>query len=306
MKECCGHFRLTRQREGGKNIFSEHSDSIKRRVEHRDSYTTIESLLNRYDNTRIGVKEHVMEESSSKPDLLESLYCDKQYLIKTNSITQCSAPNTRRTKFPSIKTLTSMHDDIDYIPEYNPENMNRVVPIEQLIDNDAKNKKKLQLNIDPIALGLLPTEYWKSSCVPLLKVFTPFFPTRSTKKVRFEHKLWNALVLTRKYPDLLPIIGVSWVSQYIIKVNRVVFGNLLNVTRPSAALFNSQGLLLTHGFREVSKKEAIQSGVDLNLIDNVDESVIRLFTHTERFFGENSKKEDIAKCRWSKRKPETL
>lgn len=154
--------------------------------------------------------------------------------------------------------------------------------------------------INPIQMGFLPIDYWRSSSVSLLEVFKNFFRARSTKRLRFEHKLWNALILTTTYPMLLPVIGVSWVTPTILKVHREIFGHLINITRPSAALFNTQGSFITHGFREVSTNEAISMKIPYNKIEDVDESIIRLFIHINGEFTMNSPKEQIAGCRWNK------
>ena len=170
-------------------------------------------------------------------------------------------------------------------------------PWNQKVSNE---QKLLDIIIDPIKLNFLPKELWLSSQISIGSLIQSFFKARSTKTLRFEHKLWNALVLSQNYPELIPILGIFWVSHQLIKVNRDVFGNLINVTKPAAALFNNQGSFLTHGFIEVSKEEAIENGLPPEYCTDIDESIIRLFKHSIGLLTAKSKKEDVLMCRWSK------
>ena len=154
--------------------------------------------------------------------------------------------------------------------------------------------------VNPFELCFLPTDFWTQSVVTLSSVVRNFFKARSTKKLRFEHKLWNALVLTKRFADLIQFIGVCWVSNTILKVNRDRFGALINVTRPAAALFNSQGSFLTHGFSEISKQAALDSGVSPQALEDVDEFIVRLYVHSSGAFTAVSCQLDVAACRWSK------
>lgn len=83
-------------------------------------------------------------------------------------------------------------------------------------------------------------------------------------------------------------------------MNRDRFGALINVTRPAAALFNSQGSFLTHGFAEVSKQTALEHGVSPQVLEDVDEFIVRLYVHTSGTFTAVSCHLDVAACRWSK------
>jgi hypothetical protein len=76
---------------------------------------------------------------------------------------------------------------------------------------------------------------------------------------------------------------VKWVTPTILKVNREVFGWLINVTRPAAALYNNQGSFATHGFREVSFKSVEESIAPEDRVD-IEESIVRLFKHVTPMF----------------------
>lgn len=153
--------------------------------------------------------------------------------------------------------------------------------------------------INPMALGFLPTDYWTPVNTPLIDILLQFFRSRSTKKLKFEHKLWNALVLSQVYPNLYPIIGVCWASNTVIKVNRELYGSLINVARPSSSLFNMQGSFVTHGFREIYKNEAIKYGVSLDALTDVDECIVRLFIHNDRHFRATATRDEVSLCKWT-------
>lgn len=168
--------------------------------------------------------------------------------------------------------------------------------------NFAKNEERkfVDFYINPIELNFLPKELWLTQKVTIRSVFQNFFKARSTKNLRFEHKLWNALALSKRYPELIPFLGVFWVSKNLIKVNRDIFGALINVSKPAAALFNNQGSFLTHGFLEITKEKALRKGISPELVEDVDESVVRLFKHSTGMLTADSNKADVSACRWNK------
>jgi hypothetical protein len=123
-----------------------------------------------------------------------------------------------------------------------------------------------------------------------------FFRARSSRVVRFEHKLWNALALTKSDPKLYDFVGVIWLTRSVLKVNRDVFGGFINVTRPAAALYNAQGSFATHGFREVPLRDV--QGVTPEEVSDVDESVVRLFEHITPLFNVYSTDAQVLCCRY--------
>lgn len=159
------------------------------------------------------------------------------------------------------------------------------------------NGKKIMIN--PKELGFLPKYFWKNLELELGQIIDQFFKIRSTKRLRFEYKLWNALAITKVYPDLYDVIGVLWVSEVIIKVNRTIFGSLIKVASPAAALFNHSGSFATHGFLEISLRQ-VKGYVPENVVDDVDESIVRLYIHSTNSFTLRSSENDISNCKWVK------
>ena len=153
------------------------------------------------------------------------------------------------------------------------------------------------IHINPFRLGFLPTEIADDKMISLSELMKTHFQTRSTKKIRFEHKLWNALCITKSNPIMFNVVGVMWITNTIMKVHRTVFANLLGITKPTAALFNIQGSFPSHGFVEVDINEA-RSQVDPFQLVDVDGIQIRLFKHEHLQFTSSSGIECLLNCRW--------
>jgi hypothetical protein len=151
--------------------------------------------------------------------------------------------------------------------------------------------------ISPVELGFIPVGHWLPGVTTLASAIADFFTARSSRILRFECKLWNALALTRADPALYRFVGVAWVSRSVLKVNREVFGRFINVTRPAAALYNNQGSFATHGFRELAKAEVGREVREEELAD-VEESVVRLFQHLTPLFNAYSRPEEVMACRY--------
>jgi hypothetical protein len=148
-----------------------------------------------------------------------------------------------------------------------------------------------------VELGFIPASRWVSEKVQLDTIMTDFFKARSTRLLRFEHKLWNALALTKSDPALYPLVGVIWVTRRVMKVNRDVFGRFINVTRPAAALCSMQGSFATHGFREIPLRDVAGAMTDEQISD-IDESTVRLFAHTAALFTACSTDDEVLCCRY--------
>jgi len=163
----------------------------------------------------------------------------------------------------------------------------------QFSSNDGINQSRIILN--PFLFGFLPKERAENRAITLEEVIKKHFLVRSTKRVRFEHKLWNALCITKKYPNLFSIFGVMWISKTVIKVNKTMFANVLGITRPTAALFNVQGSFPSHGFEEVEPSELRSQGIDIGDADGIN---VRLIRHTSGQFTSESGIDALSICRW--------
>lgn len=154
-------------------------------------------------------------------------------------------------------------------------------------------------SINPKELNFYPTSRWETSPeVNLNLLISDYFRARSSKKLRFEHKLWNALQITKAYPDLVSIIGVIWVNEKVIKVYRDIFGRLLEITRATAALFNIQGSFSSHGFEQINDDQVDNAANLQELLEDVDNSKIRLYFHKAGLFTQLSTENQVNHCKW--------
>ncbi|OHT05689.1 hypothetical protein TRFO_05829 [Tritrichomonas foetus] len=155
-------------------------------------------------------------------------------------------------------------------------------------------------SINPVEMGFIPRAHWKDETVQLAKLVNDHFRAKSTKMIRFEHKLWNALSITTRFPDTYGLVGVKWVTPNVIKVDRKKFGErMLCLTRPNASLFNPQGSFQSHGFEEVSAADAMHRlKIPQAEIADVDETKVRLYQHKTTKFTMLATPEQIEGCRW--------
>ena len=193
-----------------------------------------------------------------------------------------------------VSLLERCDSGIDSEPKVNGDGFRRwslpaVSPTQEASKKDADSL--LATMVYPNKLQLVPTDEWKNQeNVCLKSLIESHFRARSTRRLRFEHKLWNALAITKQHPELMSIIGISWETENIIRVTRDIFGALLGLTRPTAALFNPQGSFHSHGFTEV-------------LIDNKEDldRNARFFVHSSGKFNQFSTPEDLLTCKWQTR-----
>jgi hypothetical protein len=190
------------------------------------------------------------------------------------------APPSETPKIPQIPSVVSQTRTARRI-------QNLRSPIESLVSHF----------VNPVDLGFVPAGHWLPGLVSLSVLVTDFFSARSSRILRFEHKLWNALALTKSDPDLYEFVGVIWLTRTVLKVNRDVFGRFINVTKPAAALYNGQGSFATHGFREVCRMD-VEGMVAKEDVSDVDGSVVRLFEHMSSLFHVYSTDEQVLCCRY--------
>ena len=154
----------------------------------------------------------------------------------------------------------------------------------------------LDIIIDTNLLHLYPTDIWTTGRLTAKEIVEHYFQRRSSKKMPFHYKLYNALQITAHHPELIPIFGCQWVTTNIFKIYRVPFARLLGVGSINGALFNKQGSLPTHGFISIPPQSLY--GITPKLLEDVDNDSVRLFRHTSIYFHTNATEQDLTKCRW--------
>ena len=109
----------------------------------------------------------------------------------------------------------------------------------------------------PASVGLVPTALWKGiECVRFGELVEVLFQRRNNDNSRFTYKMCNALLLTDDNPDLFCVVGLKWVNDSVMALNKRIFAQLLGIapTSVDGALLNSQGNFSTHGCVEVSRQ----------------------------------------------------
>lgn len=158
------------------------------------------------------------------------------------------------------------------------------------------NQDVLDTVIDTIYLRLYPTDIWESARLTAKQIVDQYFKRRSSKKMPFHYKLYNALQITTQHPELVPVFGAQWVTDTVFKIYRLPFANLLGVGSINGALFNKQGSLPTHGFLTVFPQTVY--GINPRMISDVDNDSVRMFRHASPYFHINATESELAKCRW--------
>ena len=140
------------------------------------------------------------------------------------------------------------------------------------------------------------------------QLVTEFFHRKNSSNSRFSHKLYNALQISKNYPQYIKYLGVTWVTQTVLKVNKITFGRLLNIKTIDGSLFHQQGNFPTHGFVEIESREAA-SFVDPADLADVDFENIRLLRHGAGKIYRDCTEGEIEGCKWvlnQRRKKEYL
>ncbi|EAX97047.1 hypothetical protein TVAG_353770 [Trichomonas vaginalis G3] len=152
--------------------------------------------------------------------------------------------------------------------------------------------------IKPNQIGLIPHDFWSHyKKISFENMIHTYFHRRNSSHARFVYKLYNALLITAAYPSLLPMIGVSWETNNIIKVRKTPFASLIGTRIADNSLFHKQGNFPTHGFAELTSEEAVVHNINISYID-FDE--IRLVYHLNGKFTKNCGEKVLKSCIWKR------
>lgn len=152
--------------------------------------------------------------------------------------------------------------------------------------------------IDPIKLEFIPRSFWiNSKPQSLQSLKDSYFSKKNSVNRRFEHKLWNALKITSAEPHLYNLVGVSWVNDTVLKVQKLTFAKFLHIATIDGGLFHKQGNFTCHGFQTLSEKEAkdILGDVELSGVDYKNTHLVR---HINRQFTRSSDEQSLLECKW--------
>lgn len=159
------------------------------------------------------------------------------------------------------------------------------------------NCEESEFVINPQKLGFIPPNSWMDKEMTFGYLVTSFFQKRNNASSRFSHKLYNALRLSSAYPNLVPYIGVEWITPTILKVNKFTFARLLRIKTIDGSLFHQQGNFPSHGFVELTEKESHEL-LTPEQLEDVDYESVRLLKHPAGIFTKDCTGTDIANCKW--------
>ena len=132
-------------------------------------------------------------------------------------------------------------------------------------------------------LGFVPKNEWPPQICTLRDLQQMYFTRRNGISRRFDFKLYNALCITKAFPDAYPYVGAIWIGQNIMKVHSQRFAELLGIHAVQGGLFHKQGNFSRHGFVQVHKQSTEALALNMNLWD-VDDYNVRLFTDQQNRF----------------------
>ena len=159
----------------------------------------------------------------------------------------------------------------------------------------------VSLSVSPHALGFIPFTLWQERYYTFGELVTDFFQRKNHASCRFSYKLYNALRLSFISPQFAFLVGVSWLNDQIIRVDKRAFARLLGIKSIDGSLFHQQGNFPSHGFVEVPAEDVpkVCPNVDLT---GVDFDNVRLLIHTGGVFVRTAVESDIVNCRWANAK----
>jgi hypothetical protein len=153
---------------------------------------------------------------------------------------------------------------------------------------------------DPLAmfnareLGFIPSTHWEAGEVSFGALVSGYFQKKSGTNTRFFHKLYNALKISEIDPIYTEYVGIEWVADWIIKIDKKKFARLLGIRAIEGSLFHRQGNFPSHGFREVGPLEARRM-LSPEKLANVDYDGVRLLVHAPGHFMRESRPEVFEK-----------
>jgi hypothetical protein len=160
------------------------------------------------------------------------------------------------------------------------------------------------IKLNPRQLGFIPSHFWQAREISFGDLVADFFQRKNNSNSRFSHKLYNALKISESNPFFASLVGIEWVSERILKVDKMAFARLLGIKTIDGSLFHQQGNFPSHGFVELTKEE-VSDMVPQGVLETVDYDAVRLLTHQPGVFTRHSTELAIDTCKWvsARRRP---
>jgi hypothetical protein len=152
---------------------------------------------------------------------------------------------------------------------------------------------------NPLQLGFIPQAIWTDGQdVKFGDLITFFFQRKNHANSRFSHKLYNALRMTTSDPSCFDFIGVKWMTDTVLVVNKSIFAQLLGIKTVDGSLFHRQGNFPSHGFVELTWAEATALLTPAE-VQKIDFDTVRLLAHEQGVFVRGATLEAIEDCKWT-------
>ena len=153
--------------------------------------------------------------------------------------------------------------------------------------------------IHPKQIQFIPEKFWPNENFEFGDIVYSFFQKKNNSNCRFYHKLYNALQITKYYPEFVHLIGVQWLTNEVIQVNSKEFARLLGIRTIDGSLFHRQGNFPSHGFVELTKDEVMRMIPEENARE-INYSDIKAIRHRTGGFTKDSTESDFEHCNWVK------
>lgn len=224
---------------------------------------------------------------------------------------QPPAPHHRRTlstpiQFPQLNILALLNRaQIAQILKANQMTSNRQksLPIPQFQSTLSPEEQEFkaicqdpEVKFNPSKLGFIPRSYWPDKDFTFGELVTDFFQRKNNANSRFYHKLYNALKIVDD-PFYIEYVGIEWVNDKVLKVDKNIFARLLGIKTIDGSLFHQQGNFPSHGFVELGSQDSLRY-VTKEDLEGVDYDKIRLLIHQSGVFTKNCSENTIENCKW--------
>ena len=153
------------------------------------------------------------------------------------------------------------------------------------------------IKFNPHTLGFIPTKFWPDKEMTFGELVSDFFQRKNNANSRFSHKLYNALRISTHDPFYAEFLGVEWISNTVLKVDKKVFARLLGIKTIDGSLFHQQGNFPSHGFIELDPTEASKI-FTTDMLLGVDYENIRLLIHQPGIFIKGCTENALDACKW--------
>lgn len=218
----------------------------------------------------------------SKPE--QSHDSDKNNKLTNGTVTfQNSQPNLNLPKYEK-KNLPS--------PTSSTESLEQTQDLTPTIEKFEAAMLDKSLIINPKKMGFIPSSFWTDKDISFNEIVSDFFQRKNNSNCRFIHKLYNALKMVEYDQKFIPIVGIQWIDDSILRINRMVIAQLLRIKAIEGSLFHQQGNFPSHGFVELEPADVRK------IFPNFDFSIDRLLSHKDHIFVKGCTEEEVLKCKW--------